>query len=153
MRVQELMQKEVKACKATDNVNAAAKLMWDFGCGTLPVLDKDEKVIGMITDRDICMAAYTQGRALTDIPVASCMSKSVFAAKPTDELGVAEQLMRTNRVRRIPVVNDEATLVGLVTLDDLARRVNGGKDQPPVTEKEVAQTYAGICCREAPAKA
>jgi CBS domain-containing protein len=149
MRVQDLMQKDVKACKATDNVNAAAKLMWDFGCGTLPVLDKDQKVIGMITDRDICMAAYTQGKPLAGIPVASCMSKSIFASKPTDDLGAVEKLMQANGVRRIPVVSDQGTLVGIVSLDDLARRINGGKEEPHVSEKEVAQTFAGICgCRE-----
>jgi CBS-domain-containing membrane protein len=148
MRVQELMQKDVKACKATENANAAAKLMWDHGCGTLPVLDKDEKVIGMITDRDICMAAYTQGKRLADIAVASCMSKTVFASKPTDDLGAAETLMEKNGIRRIPVVNDQGALVGIVSLDDLARRINGGKAEPHVTEKEVARTFAGICSRK-----
>jgi len=154
MRVLELMQKDVKACKASDNVNIAAKLMWDHACGTLPVLDKEGKVAGMITDRDICMAAYTQGKRLQEIPVASCMSKAVFACKPTDELGAAEKLMQTKKIRRLPVVDEKGKLVGLLSLDDLARGVNGnGKAQPRVTEREIAETFSGICCKEATVKA
>jgi CBS-domain-containing membrane protein len=108
----------------------------------------------MITDRDICMAAYTQGKLLANIPVTSCMSRAVFGCKPTDDLEAAEKLMQTKKVRRLPVVDENGKLAGIISLDDLARGVAGGaKEQARVTEKEVAQTLSGICCSKSPEKA
>ena len=74
----------------------------------------------MITDRDVCMAAYTQGRELSWILVASAMSRAVHACAPSDSIAVAEELMRMHQVRRLPVVLG-GRLVGMLTLNDVAR--------------------------------
>ena len=66
MKVGDLMTKDVKACSQHDSLNRAAQLMWENDCGSVPVVDSDSKVVGMLTDRDICMAAYTKGIALKD---------------------------------------------------------------------------------------
>jgi signal-transduction protein with cAMP-binding, CBS, and nucleotidyltransferase domain len=79
------------------------------------------RVIGMITDRDICMAAYMQGRRLHDIPVAIAMSKEVYSCRPTDSLAVALKVMQTNQVHRLPVVDQDDRIVGILSLADVAR--------------------------------
>ena len=74
MKVQEAMTRNVAACGVRDMLNRAAQLMWECDCGSVPVVDEAGNVCGMITDRDICMAAYTQGLPLDQILVRSTMS-------------------------------------------------------------------------------
>ena len=69
MKVAELMTRSVLAAHPQDSLARAAQMMWDHDCGALPVIDDSGRVLGMITDRDVCMAAYTQGRPLAEIPV------------------------------------------------------------------------------------
>lgn len=120
--------------------------MWDNDCGSVPVVDEAGSAIAMITDRDICMAAYTQGRALGEISVASAMSSGLVAVHETDELEVAEALMREHQVRRLPVIDAKRRPVGVVSLSDLARQsqtargVANGADP-----KLVTGTLAAIC--------
>ena len=120
MQVQELMKTVVAVCGPQDNAQHAAELMWRDDIGCLPVVDADQQVLGMITDRDICMAAYTQGRELASIPVASAMSRTVHACTPDDSIAVAEELMRKHQVRRLPIVQN-GRLAGILTLNDVAR--------------------------------
>ena len=77
MKVEQLMSRDVKTCQATEMLNRAAQLMWENDCGCVPVVDEDGRAVGMITDRDVCMAAYTQGRLLDALPVASAMDSIV----------------------------------------------------------------------------
>ena len=121
MKIDKLIVKSVRTCYPEDDLRAPARAMWEADCGCIPVVDSWSRVIGMITDRDICMAAYTQGRTLQEIQVQSVMSKSVVACTNTDSLEQAEELMRRNKVRRLPVLDAEKKLVGLLTLNDIAR--------------------------------
>jgi CBS domain-containing protein len=61
MKVSQIMEGAVKSCSRSESLNTAAKLMWDYDCGCVPVVNEQGEVLGLITDRDICMAAYTQG--------------------------------------------------------------------------------------------
>lgn len=104
--------------------------MWEEPCGAVPVVDDQRRPIGFLTDRDVCMAAYTQGRPLKEIRAEKAMSHKVVSCTTEDELGSAAQLMRQHRTRRLPVVNRDGALVGLLSLDDLAceaaRSLRGG---------------------------
>ena len=82
MNVSELMTHAPAVCTTSDHLTRAAQIMWERDCGAVPVIDDAGKLAGIVTDRDICMAAYTQGRALHEIPVANAMSKSVFTIGP-----------------------------------------------------------------------
>ena len=95
--------------------------MWEKDCGCLPVVDVAGRVVGMITDRDICMAAYTRGTPLGGETVESAMTRGVVTCGPEDTLGEVERLMKTAQVRRIPVVDDNAKLIGIISLSDMAR--------------------------------
>ncbi len=129
MKVEDLMTRDVRTCAPSDSLNDAARIMWERDCGCVPVVEGDGTVIGMITDRDICMAAYTQGRRLMYMTVDSAASKDVVTIGKDESLRRAEELMRAAQVRRLPVVDSAGRLVGLLSLADLARRVPDPSDR------------------------
>ena len=86
MKVADLMTPDVRSCTIHDSLNAAARIMWDHDCGCAPVVDAHGKLVGIVTDRDICMAAYTQGAPLEAIPVERVMSPKVISCARTDDL-------------------------------------------------------------------
>jgi len=85
MKVRDLMAYEVAACRPTDSLNIAAHLMWEYDCGCVPVVDRENVVVGIVTDRDICMGAYTQGRSLHVISVQEVMGRPVISCEPDDD--------------------------------------------------------------------
>ncbi|MGD0674103.1 MAG: CBS domain-containing protein [Polyangiaceae bacterium] len=123
MKVSEIMS-AAKACCPTDDLQRAAQIMWENDCGVVPVVDGETRVVGMITDRDICMASYTHGQPLWSIPVSSAMATVVYAVHVGDPLETAETLMRRVRVRRLPVLDAEGRLIGILSLNDLARHAH-----------------------------
>jgi CBS domain-containing protein len=126
MRAENLMTREVACIGLNQSLNDAAKLMWEHDCGCVPVVGDSGEVIAMITDRDISMAAYTQGKSLCDIPVRSAMSKQLYSCRPGDSVTHVEGLMQTHKVRRIPVLDDASHLLGIISLNDLARACCSG---------------------------
>lgn len=142
MKISELMTRTVQVCRATDMLDRAAQLMWDHDIGTLAVVDEHDKVIGMITDRDACMAAYIRGGALRDIPVEVAMSKHVVTCSPDDSDTVVAEIMAKHKIRRVPVVDDGHRPIGMLSLNDLARTMAHGRNVPATA---VAGTLAAIC--------
>ena len=119
--VRTLMSRDVRSCKPGDSLNCAAQLMWEGDCGCVPVVDEDARVLGLITDRDICMASYTQGMPLAELPVEGSMSKQVHGCGPDESVGDALALMTEQRLRRLPVQDATGRLVGMLSLADVAR--------------------------------
>jgi CBS domain-containing protein len=153
MNVEELMTKPVVTIKAHEHLSVAAQKMWDTDCGVLPVVRDDGRLVGILTDRDICMSAWSQGRVLETIRADEAMSKQVFAVKPDQEIGVAERLMAEHRIRRLPVVDANEKPVGIVSMNDLAREVTraGGRIKNGVAR--AIDTLAAICQPRKRAKA
>ena len=148
MKVKDLMTTEVKSCPDYSTLNTAAQVMWDHDIGCVPILNKEGHVIGMLTDRDICMNAYIQGVPLTGALVTSAMSKQVFSCKPEDDIATAEKLMRDKQVHRLPVIDDQRRLVGVISLNDIAREAASEiqmKKSRQVSDAEVTQVIASIC--------
>lgn len=154
MKVDQLMRQQVRTCHAKDSLNTAAQIMWDHDCGSVPVVDGEGHVIGMITDRDICMAAYTQGGPLRALRVKDAMSKTVCACQPNDTLADAERIMRANQVHRLPVLDAGARLVGLLSLNDLAQEAGHemGAKKPEITFADVGETLEAVC-KQRPSRA
>jgi CBS domain-containing protein len=123
MRVAQLMSQPVFTCSVNDSLNDAARLMWEHDCGAVPVVDGDGKVVGIVTDRDVCMAAYTQGERLGVLPVVSAMAKQVFCCRPDDSLEKAQAVMGEQQIRRLPVVDAENRPLGMLSLNDLSQEV------------------------------
>jgi CBS domain-containing protein len=147
MKVGELMTHPVHTCSPDDTLHTAARLMWEHDCGSIPVVDRDGRVIAMLTDRDICMAAYTQGRPLSSVQVRSAMSRSLFSCSPDATVGDAESIMRASQVRRLPVIDAENRLVGIISLGDIARTagVQRARRKKAVNYSEVGETLDAIC--------
>ncbi len=147
VRVHELMTRDVKTCGREDTVHFAAQIMWDHDCGCVPVVDDEGRAVAMLTDRDVCMAACLQGLPLQAIPVASAMSRQIHGCRPDDTLVVAERIMREHRIRRLPVSAADGTLVGILSLNDVAREA-AREHVPPTREvgaEGLAQTLAAVC--------
>src|SRR6266404_9489532 len=121
MNVFEVMTRRVYSCRPGDTLATAAGLMWDHDIGCAPVVDVGGRVVGMITDRDICMAAYTRGTRLAEVDVASVMSRGLHACAPEQSVAEAEDLMRLEQIRRMPVVDGGGKLIGILSLADVAR--------------------------------
>jgi len=150
VQVEQLMTREVKVCTDADTLNRAAELMWEFDCGCIPVISANGTggVVGIVTDRDIAMAAYTQGKQLWAIPVATAMAHNVIACHASDGISQAEALMRDNRVRRLPVLDQNEHVVGIVSLNDIARQAQReaavGR-RAEVTGEAVLETLVSVC--------
>lgn len=149
MKVADLMTRNVRTCRAGDNLGAAAQLMWDGDCGCVPVVSDDgsNRIVGMITDRDICMATHFRGCRPGDLAVGDVMSRHVRTVGPSEELADAEAIMRDAQVRRLPVVDAGQELLGVVSLADLAREADRKRRarHRPITEQEVGDTLTAIC--------
>jgi CBS domain-containing protein len=143
MKVEELMTTEVGSCRPYDGADQAARIMWEQDCGAAPVVDQDGRVVAVLTDRDICMAAFTQGRALGDIRVSSAMSRTLWSCRPEDDVKNAEKSMRAHQVRRLPVVDVEGRLVGILSLSDLARKAMSAK-RSRAKNKDVAVAVGDV---------
>ncbi|MBL8857643.1 MAG: CBS domain-containing protein [Planctomycetes bacterium] len=147
MKVEDLMTRDVVSCGPGDSVSHAAQLMWEHDCGIVPIVDSERRPIGLITDRDACMAGFTTGRALNDIRVGDVMSQSVRVCKLRDSLEAAETAMRQARVRRVPIVDEDGHLIGILSLNDLARAAAARQKKHRDTQGavRVTDTLAAIC--------
>jgi len=148
MKVEDVMTREVAECRPEDTCSFAAKIMWERDCGCVPVVDASGCVCGVITDRDICMAAYTRGRPLHEIAVQSAMSKDPQSVRPEDSIEHAQELMRRSRVRRIPVL-DEGHLAGMLSIGDLLRQTSSSPSHKHhgLRADQVVETLAAISSR------
>jgi len=121
MNVKEVMSREVRTIRMVDRLDAAARIMWEHDCGIVPVVDGNQAIVGVVTDRDLCMAAYTQGRPLGEIPATAVMARSVRTVKPDDAIGTALATMQQHQLHRLPVADARGVVVGIVTTNDLVR--------------------------------
>lgn len=145
MLARDLMTSPTISCHVNDTLNAAAQRMWEADIGALTIVNDDGKLTGIITDRDICMAAYTQGRPLSEILVNSAMAHHIVATSPDTPIGEVEQLMAKHQLRRIPVIDEKGFPVGIVSMNNLVlasvQRDSPMKHGP----SKIAHTLASIC--------
>jgi CBS domain-containing protein len=141
------MSRDVQYCRPGDTLASAARLMWEHDCGCVPVCSDDgaPQVIGMITDRDICMSALFQGRSLDTLQVADAMSREVQSCRPNDQAADVEKVMRSQQIRRVPVTDTNGRLVGILSLADLAREASRADGAGAITEDEIGTTLGAIC--------
>lgn len=121
MDITELMTTRLFTCEPSDSLNRAAQLMWDHNCSCVPIVDGERKLIGLVTERDVAMAAYTQGKLLAEIPVLDAMSRTLHACEARCPFEVAQNTMQSLGISRMPVIDEGGRLVGLFTKSDLFR--------------------------------
>jgi len=128
--VKEIMSTDVCVVRHWETLNRAARLMWERDLGCVPVVDEATQLVGIVTDRDVCMGAYTQGRRLDDIHVGSVCTRTVYQVGPDTTLHAAEALMRERRVRRLPVCDAHGMVIGMLSIADLAMHLKVRADAP-----------------------
>jgi CBS domain-containing protein len=131
MLIREVMSPGAVTCRADDTLERATQLMWENDIGFLPVVDRSDRVIGVITDRDILMAAYTRGTGLRGQLVESTMARSPITCTIHDVPTEVEHRMAAHQIRRVPVIDSAGKAVGVVTLSDLASASLCGHDLSP----------------------
>jgi CBS domain-containing protein len=142
--VNEIMTSRVKSCGADTDLAAVAKTMWDCDCGVVPVIDETQKVIGMITDRDICIASATRSETPAQLRAREVMTHGeVHACSPDDDVRTALRTMKKHRVRRLPVLDRQQRLLGILSLNDLVVPLSF-RDSSGVPGEEFIDTLRAI---------
>lgn len=144
MVVRNLLTSDVKSCSPDTDLATAAKIMWDHDCGVVPVVNDERKVIGILTDRDICIAAATRSMSPSSIRARDVMSGEVYACSPEDDVRTALRTMRQQRVRRLPVIDQQERLAGIISMNDLVARTECRKGAE-VPGEEFLETLRSIC--------
>ena len=119
MKAKELMTAEPKTCSPDTNLAAAAEIMLAGDCGLLPVLEEG-KLVGVVTDRDLYIALATRNRPASDVCVGDVAQSPVYTCSPDDDLEAVLATMKQHLVRRVPVAGFGGTVLGIISLDDMA---------------------------------
>jgi len=143
MRVREIMTRDVLACREHDTMDRAVEIMMGKDCGCVPVIDEQKRVVGIITDRDICLIVYATNQKPSELSVRGGMAPRVECCTPEDSVDEAERKLRERQLRRLPVVDTDGRLVGILAMADLVRATS--KRKRAISHREVCETFASIC--------
>lgn len=147
MKVKDIMISGPLTCSPQSNLAEVAHLMWRGDCGVVPITDNSGKLLGLITDRDICIAASTQDKVPSSIQASELPHGDVFACRAEDDAHTALKLMREHRIRRVPVTALDGTLQGIVSINDIVLAAGGRAD---VSAADVLDTLKGISAHQPP---
>lgn len=139
MKVKECMCNKVFSCTPSTTVYDAAKIMQTNHVGCIPVCDNENCMVGVITDRDVVLRCIASDKNVKDTSVSEIMTTNVWTCKPEDEISNAQRKMGSEQIRRLPVVNNEGKVIGMLTLGDLA------KNDLEIGPEEVSDTINSIC--------
>jgi CBS domain-containing protein len=144
MNVREIMTSEVRTCSPENNLAEAAIIMWERDCGSVPVLDGNGLVVGMITDRDICMAVATRNKRASEIKVGEVIHGQVYSCSPDDKVKSAMQTMSNEQLRRLPVVDANGTLRGIISINDIVLHAKKGRSKKHIPRKDTMATLQAL---------
>lgn len=151
MKVNRIMTADPEACRPEESLTAAASIMWHRDCGAVPIVDAQRRVVGIITDRDICIGVTSLNARARGIRISEVMSGNPVTCTEDDHVDYALRLMAERQVHRLPVTDGDGVLVGMVSLVDLLRHTDKKlKKSERVSRKDV---FAAIKAIAAPRKA
>ncbi len=155
MLIRELSPSYVASCHPDTTLADAATLMQEHDCGILPVVDASYKVLGVLTDRDICMAVSTRNVLASALRARDVMSTTIHAIGAGDTAAQALRIMRKHHVRRLPITAPDGVLEGIVSLNDLflAAKPQGGNQLGSPSQEDLIQTMKAICSHPSAPKA
>lgn len=138
MKVENIMARTTVSCLPNTSLAEAARLMWNGDFGFLPAVE-DGKLVGVVTDRDICIGTASIQRAAAEIPVSAVMAREPIACRPTDTLSKALKTMAKHQVRRLPVVDANQSLQGILSMNDIIQEMHeqGAAPDGPAIEEVV----------------
>jgi CBS domain-containing protein len=152
MKVKDLMTRSPKTCSPDASLTGAARTMAEQNCGILPVVEAG-RTVGILTDRDVCLAFARFDRGPSKLRVADAMSRGVHFVRAEDSIGRALQLMRRWRVRRLPVLAPDGSLEGILSLGDIALLIGAGEAFMSDFRDDLAHTLHAISERQRPTPA
>jgi CBS domain-containing protein len=138
------MTKQATFCYPDTSLSGAAELMWKRKCGFLPVRGEGGNIIGVITDRDISIALGTRNRRPSEVLVKDVSSGRLFTCTADDSVACALTTMRIEGLRRLPVIDREGALVGVLSIDDLVLKAQENALSKDVSYRDVEETYKKI---------
>ena len=150
MKVKEIMSPHAKGIWLTESLADAAQIMWENDCGALPIIKDGRKVIGMITDRDICMAVAMRDKNPSGVSVEEVMTGQVYSVNTEDDIDLALQTMQEHKIRRLPVVNADGELEGILSMNDLMLKAEAAAGEDAIGFGDVIETCRAICEHPAP---
>jgi CBS domain-containing protein len=142
MLVKDLMTRDVSSCGPENNLAQLAEVMWNQRCGALPILDDSGRVIGMITDRDVCIALGTRNMRASEVLARDVSPPSCFTCGPNNDVRDALRTMANQEVGRLPVIDETGQLVGIVSMDDIIFRAGGGSSS--LSDREIIDAIAAM---------
>ena len=141
MLVREIMKTPPATCATSDTVADAARIMHEHRCGFVPVIDPHTAVVGVVTDRDVCLVVGDKHRAMTHVSVQDAMSQPIFSCYLDDTVKTALATMAKRHVRRLPVLDRHGHLQGVLSLDDIIQ-VSNRRGTP--TAEDILAALVGI---------
>jgi CBS domain-containing protein len=144
MLCEELMTRNPKCCAPGDSAVRVARMMKIEDVGSLPVCSSHEskRLVGIVTDRDLCMEIVAEGRDPNGITIESCMTREPVTCRSDEELDTALDRMEANQIRRIPVVDSRGMLAGIISQADIATRARSPQKTAEVVA-EISRPSAG----------
>lgn len=148
MNIRDVMHQPVKCCDSSASLDQVASEMWNDDLGIVPIVDQEHRLLGVVTDRDIAMAATLKHKPLWEIEAGELIAgKPCHFCKPGDDVHHALEVMGSARIRRVPVVDDDQYVTGMVGLKDLAEHIQtapSGK-QAELSAQELLETFRQTC--------
>jgi CBS domain-containing protein len=145
MKVKDVMMRTAASCSRETNLGAAVEILWNRNCGILPVVNAELKVIGVITDRDICIALGTRNRLPGEITAGDVASDKLFACRPDDDIRSALALIAEAKVRRLPVLTADGKLEGILSMDDIVGHAEArGKAGTGLSNDDVVEALKAV---------
>jgi CBS domain-containing protein len=144
MKVRDVMARHAVSCGMETNVAQAVHLMWEHGCGFLPVVGEGGNVIGVITDRDIAIALGTRGQRASEMFVRDVVSPKLFTCTSDDDVHTAMKTLRTEGIRRLPVIDREGALIGVFSIDDVSVKARAHPLKKDISYEDIEDTYKAI---------
>lgn len=149
MKVHEVMTRKTSFCGPESTLDQASLLMQQNNCGFLPVVGDGGNVIGVITDRDICIALGTRNRRPSQLRVWDVTPHKLFTCTPNDDVHSALKTLRSARIRRLPVVDVDGALAGVLSIDDIVLNSREHFVHGDISYEDVEDTYKAIRGRPA----
>jgi CBS domain-containing protein len=142
MLVKQLMTENVSSCRQDDNLAKIVEIMWNERCGALPILNGSGRVVGIITDRDICIALGTRNIKASEVLARDVSPPGYFSCDPDYDARVALRTMASEEVGRLLVVDEAGQLVGIISIDDIIFRAGGGRSG--LSDREIIDTLRAM---------
>jgi CBS domain-containing protein len=127
MKVFEVMTIDVGFCHPEDTLTKAAQIMWEKDCGIVPVVTAEKRLVGVVTDRDICIATATRNRRPSSIKAGEMNFREVKTCATEDDVKDALRRMRKYKIKRLCVTTNDKELVGIVSLSDILLKAGDKK--------------------------